>query len=108
MISDEYWRIMDCADDMEWAVFAYWGAAAAAGQAYAGAVFCSHDGMWPAKEHTPRIAAALDLCGIKMWELFEVDNSAFTRPCPRSLGLRPRALESDSRSLLHRLQRASH
>ena len=73
--SSEYWAVVDVADDLSWGLFAYSGAAAAAGQAYSGAVFATPDGMWPAAQHLPRVAAAHDACGIKLFELHEVDNS---------------------------------
>jgi hypothetical protein len=55
---------VDVADDLAWALFAYSGAAAAAGQAYSGAVLCTRDGAWPAAAAAPRIDAALRLAGI--------------------------------------------
>jgi len=55
---------VDVADDLSWALFAYSGAAAAAGQAYSGAVLCTRDGAWPAAAAAPRIDAALRLAGI--------------------------------------------
>jgi len=73
--SSEYWAVVDVADDLSWGLFAYSGAAAAAGQAYSGAVFATPDGMWPAAQHLERVAAAHDACGIKLFELHEVDNS---------------------------------
>ena len=73
--SSEYWAVIDVADDLSWGLFAYSGAASAAGQAYSGAVFATPDGMWPAEQHLARVAAAHDACGIKLFELHEVDNS---------------------------------
>ena len=52
-------RIVDVPDDLSWALFAYSGAAAAAGQAYTGAVLCTADGQWPAASHEERVNAAL-------------------------------------------------
>ena len=66
---------MDVADDFSWAVFYYAGAATTAGQAYSGAVFCTPDGEWPAEKHWDRVNGALARCGIKLWELYQVDNS---------------------------------
>lgn len=74
VISLEYWTIIDVADDLSWSCFYYSGAASAAGQAYSGAVFCTPDGDWPEKHHLPRITQAHELCGIKLWELYQVDN----------------------------------
>jgi len=72
----EYWRIVDVAEDFSWGVFYYSGAASAAGQKYSGAVFCTPDGEWPSKEHWPRVTEVLATCGIKLWELYQVDNSS--------------------------------
>ena len=52
-------RIVDVPDDLSWALFAYSGAASAAGQVYTGAVLCTPDGRWPAPAAQDRIAAAL-------------------------------------------------
>jgi hypothetical protein len=38
VISSEYWRILDAADDLSWATFYYGGAASAAGTSYTGYV----------------------------------------------------------------------
>ena len=59
---------------MQWILFHYSGAAAAAGQSYSGAILASATGDWPAgKEgYIDRIHAALDRAGIKPWELFMV------------------------------------
>jgi hypothetical protein len=46
-------------DDLSWALFAYSGAASAAGQSYTGAVLCTPDGRWPAASQEERIDAAL-------------------------------------------------
>ena len=32
------------------------------------------EGEWPADSQQQRLQASLDACGIKMWELFRVDN----------------------------------
>ena len=52
------------AEDLAWSLFAYSGAASAAGQSYSGAVLCTRDGRWPAAAAEPRIHAALRLAGI--------------------------------------------
>jgi len=84
VISNEFWRIADAADDLTWTVLYYAGAASAAGQAYTGAVFATRDGQWPAESEFARVEAAHAKCGIKLWELFEVENY----PCPDApLGL---------------------
>jgi hypothetical protein len=71
----EHWTVVDVADDLSWGLFAYSGAASAAGQAYGGAVFATPDGAWPPAEQLARVREAHAACGIKMWELHEVDNS---------------------------------
>jgi len=82
--SKEYWRILDCADDLSWAVFYYTGAAAAAGSSYSGALVVTKDGSWPLMSENgdsesaltaARISKAVGIGGIKMWELFEVTNT---------------------------------
>lgn len=72
--SAEYWRIIDAAEDMSWVLFYYTGAAAAAGQSYAGAILASTRGDFPPNPETymERIHQGLDRCGIKPWELFKV------------------------------------
>lgn len=72
--SKEYWRILDCADDLSFCVFYYSGAAAAAGLSYQGAVLATLDGKWP-MSHVGRITDALAHAGIKPWELNNADNS---------------------------------
>jgi len=75
--SNEYWTILDCADDFSWAIFHYSGAASVAGQQYRGALVVSRDGAWPkidGMETRRRIEAALDKAGVKTWELYEVVN----------------------------------
>lgn len=81
VLSDEFWRILDCADDMSWAVLYYSGAASAAGTSYSGGLVCTRTGEWPQMPGGTddptykRIAAALERGGITMYELFEVKQS---------------------------------
>ena len=42
---------------------------------YAGAVLVTPDGEWPATDQEDALEEALHKCGIKMWELYKVDNS---------------------------------
>ena len=73
----EYWRIVDAADDLSWSLYYYAGAAKVAGQAYIGAVLATKDGKWPGEKHLPRIEKSLwEGCGVKLWEMCEVDNCA--------------------------------
>jgi len=78
VISNEYWRIVDVSDDLAWGIFYYSGSASVVGQTYQGAVFVTPDGKWPAEHHLPRITAAMESAGIKMWELYDVDQSICT------------------------------
>lgn len=73
--SDEYWRLLDCAESLEWCLFYYSGAASAAGLSYTGAILATRDGAWPAPEYEARLERALDTAGIRPWELSRVDNS---------------------------------
>ena len=73
--SKEYWRIVDAADDLSWALYYYAGAAKSAGQMYVGAVLATPDGLWPPTREMERVERALwEGCGCKMWEMMEVDN----------------------------------
>jgi VDE lipocalin domain len=73
-LSPQYWRILDCAEDLSFCLFYYSGAAAAAGLSYSGAVLATPDGAWPAA-HTARVHATLARAGLEPWELTMVDNS---------------------------------
>ena len=42
----------------------------------AGAVLVTPDGKWVASHQEEALEAALQKCGIKMWELYRVDNSS--------------------------------
>ncbi|CAA7403018.1 unnamed protein product [Spirodela intermedia] len=74
VILKEFWTVVDVSDDLKWGLFHYRGAAAAAGQSYAGAVLVSPDGRYPPGMGGSRLASALDKCRIKNWELYEVDS----------------------------------
>lgn len=80
--SMEFWRIVDCADDLSYAVLAYQGAAAAAGTSYGGSLLCTPDGEWPSPELMPRVEAAFARAGIKMWELYPVNNKLDSSDAP--------------------------
>ncbi|EFN53021.1 hypothetical protein CHLNCDRAFT_26298, partial [Chlorella variabilis] len=74
--SNEYWRILECDEALDWCVFYYSGAASRAGLSYSGAILASKSGDWPASQAArQRIEVALDAAGIKPWELSSVDNS---------------------------------
>ena len=81
--SNEYWRILDCSEDLSWAVFYYSGAAKTAGTSYTGALVVSKDGNWPTmtSKTTKRINDALLKGGIQNWELFEVSNNNCNESC---------------------------
>lgn len=82
--SEEYWRIVDAADDLSWALYYYAGAAKSAGQSYIGAVLATPDGKWPSDAEMARVEDSLWRgCGIKIWEMCQVDNStAFDGDAP--------------------------
>jgi VDE lipocalin domain len=91
--SREFWRIVDCADDLSWAVFYYTGAAAAAGTSYSGALLVTRTGDWPEmstdSDTALRIERAMATGGIKMWELFEVPNECCDGTEPGGAGPPP-------------------
>lgn len=94
--SKEFWRIVECADDLSWGIFYYTGAAAAAGTSYSGALLVTKDGSWPVMTNTPegintssRITTAMAEGGIKMWELFEVPNGCCEGTEPGGAGPPP-------------------
>ena len=93
VLSSEFWRILECADDLSWAVFYYSGAASAAGTNYRGALLCTKDGKWPefTAEVKRRVSDALETGGIKLWELYEVSNSDCDATC--AAGKAPLGLE---------------
>ncbi|OIT38742.1 hypothetical protein A4A49_02113 [Nicotiana attenuata] len=72
--------IVDVSDDLSWGLFHYHGAARVAGQSYTGAVLVSPDGQYPAEREKERLVSALDRCGIKEWEPFNVDNCSCEGP----------------------------
>jgi hypothetical protein len=74
VVSKEFWTIVDVAEDFGWGLFHYHGAAQVAGLSYTGAVLVTPDGSYPDVDD-PRLASALEKCGIKKWELYTVDNS---------------------------------
>ncbi|KAJ0985570.1 hypothetical protein J5N97_003926 [Dioscorea zingiberensis] len=80
VVSKEFWTIVDVCDDLSWGLFHYSGAARAAGQAYTGAVLVSPDGMYPHEMGGQRLISALEKCGIREWELFDVDNCSCVDP----------------------------
>ena len=91
VLSDEFWRILDVADDLSWAVFYYSGAASAAGTSYSGALICTRDGYWPDltgpdDPEYKRIARALSSSGIAMYELYSVTQSE-SHATPPPLGV---------------------
>lgn len=73
--SNEFWTIVDAADDLSWVVFHYAGAAGAVGQRYLGGLLCTPDGKLPKDERElERIWSVLRSAEIEPWELFVVDN----------------------------------
>ncbi|KAI3952689.1 hypothetical protein MKX01_013651 [Papaver californicum] len=80
VVSNEFWTIVDVADDLSWGLFHYSGAARVAGQSYTGAVLVSPDGEYPMEKENEKLLSALEKCGIKEWELFMVDNCSCENP----------------------------
>lgn len=79
VVSNEYWTIVDVSDDFSWGLFHYHGAARVAGQSYTGAVLVSPDGIYP-DDDSGKLVSALEKCGIKEWELFNVNNLLCQNP----------------------------
>ena len=74
--SNEFWTIVDVADDLSYIIFHYAGAAGAVGQSYLGGLLCTSDGSLPSlSERENKIYPKLRSAGIDPWELFIVDNS---------------------------------
>jgi len=74
--SDEFWTLVDVADDLSYIIFHYAGAARAVGQIYLGGLLCTSDGSLPSEsERKEKIYPKLRSAGIDPWELFIVDNS---------------------------------
>ena len=73
--SDEFWTIVDCAEDLSWIVFHYAGAAGAVGQRYIGGLLCTPDGTLPPESELEKIWDVLRSAEIEPWELFVVDNN---------------------------------
>ncbi|KAJ1398598.1 Magnesium chelatase, subunit H, N-terminal [Sesbania bispinosa] len=80
VVSNEFWTIVDVANDLSWGLFHYHGAARAAGQSYTGAVLVSPDGAFPNDREKTKVVAALEKCEIKEWELYNVDNCSCIDP----------------------------
>ncbi|ESW31763.1 hypothetical protein PHAVU_002G265800 [Phaseolus vulgaris] len=80
VVSNEFWTIVDVAENLSWGLFHYHGAARVAGQSYTGAVLVSPDGAFPSERERTEIVGALDKCEIKEWELFNVDNCSCIDP----------------------------
>jgi len=72
--SQEFWTLVDCAEDLSWLVFHYAGAASAVGQKYLGGLLCTPDGSLPPESEREVIWKAFRRCGIEPWELYTVDN----------------------------------
>eukprot|EP00980_Cylindrotheca_fusiformis_P021076 scaffold8079_cov121-Cylindrotheca_fusiformis.AAC.4 len=71
--SNEFWTIVDVADDLSHIIFHYAGAAGAVGQRYLGGLLCTSDGSLP--KELEEIYGKFRSAGIDPWELFIVDNS---------------------------------
>ena len=74
--SDEFWTLVDCADDLSYVIMHYAGAAASVGQRYLGGLLCTADGSLPSEsERNETIYPKLRSAGIEPFELFAVDNT---------------------------------
>ncbi|KAF8377212.1 hypothetical protein HHK36_030585 [Tetracentron sinense] len=80
VVSNEFWTIVDVSNDLSWGLFHYSGAARVAGQSYTGAVLVSPNGEYPNEKESPRLVSALEKCGIREWELYNVDNCSCQDP----------------------------
>lgn len=60
-VSDQRWQLSQCPISRD---------------TDAGAVLVTPDGQWPADDQQPQLEVALQKCGIKIWELYRVDNSS--------------------------------
>lgn len=68
----EFWRIVDCAEDLSWAVVHYAGAARSVGQSYTGSLLLSRDGNVPPKAPKERIRKAFEKAGVAAFELYAI------------------------------------
>lgn len=75
VVSKEFWKVVDCAEDMSWCILYYEGAASAAGTSYQGSILATVDGLAPPADARTRIERVLEQCDIKTWELTTVDNT---------------------------------
>ncbi|CAJ1963504.1 unnamed protein product [Cylindrotheca closterium] len=90
VVSNEYWTLVDAADDLSYIIFHYAGAAGAVGQRYLGGLLCTADGsldpildesqkgstsaILPKGPMVDHVYSKLRSVGIEPWELFCVDN----------------------------------
>lgn len=75
VVSKEFWKVVDCAEDMSWCILYYEGVASAAGTSYQGSILGTVDGLAPPPEARGRVERILEQCDIKPWELTTVDNA---------------------------------
>lgn len=100
--SDEFWTIVDAADDLSYIIFHYAGAARAVGQRYVGGLLCTSDGSLPSEsERNEKIYPMLRSAGIDPWELFIVDNSDES---PGALDAGPPPLDFYRKDILERVK----
>jgi len=88
VVSNEFWTLVDVADDLSYIVFHYAGAAGSVGQRYLGGLLCTADGSLdpildksqkgsttkPEGPMVDHVYSKLRSAGIEPWELFCVDN----------------------------------
>ncbi|KAL3937006.1 MAG: hypothetical protein SGBAC_007791 [Bacillariaceae sp.] len=99
IVSNEFWTLVDVADDLSYIIFHYAGAAGAVGQRYLGGLLCTADGsldpilnddkgsekegssnniLLPKGPMVDHVYSKLRSAGIEPWELFCVDNRVDT------------------------------
>ena len=100
--SDEFWTIVDVADDLSHIIFHYAGAAGAVGQRYLGGLLCTSDGSLPPESAREAIYAKLRTAGIDPWELFVVDNRVDS---PGALNAGPPPLDYFRKDVLQKKQK---
>lgn len=86
--SNEFWRILDCEDGLDWCVFYYSGAASRAGLSYSGAILASKSGDWPASQvcFWGAGGGGLKLCAcINAWEVCQTFRLLHRCSLPHSL-----------------------
>jgi hypothetical protein len=72
--SEEKWHLLGAADDLEWLVLFYVGAARKAGLSYRGCLLLTKDGQMPRASSAAAVTVAIAASGMELWELEETSN----------------------------------